>query len=99
MELYLQLLAAAAVVALAVVLTRRLTRLRSAFSAGRARRARWMDSVERLPLTPQHTLHLVRVRDRAVLVAAHSRGCQLLGSWPWEPEGGAGSPEGPPEER
>jgi len=85
MELVLQLLAAAAVVALAALITRRLpgSRLPAYF---RPRRGdRWMVAVERLALTPQHTLHLVRVRDRAVLVAAHRRGCQVLASLPWEP--------------
>ena len=85
MELVLRLLVAAAVVALAALVTRRLPgpRLPAVFRP--RRRDRWMVSVEQLALTPQHTLHLVRVRDRAVLVAAHRRGCQLLGSWPWEP--------------
>ncbi len=96
MGLYVQLLVAAAVVALAVFLTRRLPGSRFWRAVRPGGRGRWMASVERLSLTPQHTLHLVRVRDRAVLVAAHSRGCQLLGTWPWE-GGGAASAEGSPE--
>ena len=43
-----------------------------------------LEAVERLPLTAQHALHLVRVADRAVLVAVHSAGCTMLESRPWE---------------
>ena len=31
--------------------------------------------VERLALTPQHTLHIVRINGREVLVATHPQGC------------------------
>ena len=42
-----------------------------------------LEAVERLPLTAQHTLHLVRVADRAVLLAVHGAGCTVIerGSW------------------
>jgi len=93
MELLLRLLAAAAVVAVAALVTRRLPGSRLLAAVRPPRGGRWMVSVERLALTPQHTLHLVRVRDRAVLVAAHGRGCQVLGSWPWEPGGEGGATE------
>lgn len=43
-----------------------------------------LEAIERLPLTAQHALHLVRVADRAVLVAVHSGGCTMLESRPWE---------------
>ncbi|MGO9096568.1 MAG: flagellar biosynthetic protein FliO [Bryobacteraceae bacterium] len=39
-----------------------------------------LESLERLALSPQHTLHLVRVQDRALLIGAHSGGCTLLES-------------------
>ena len=39
---------------------------------------RLLQSIERLPLTPQHSLHLVRVEDRTVLVAVSPSGCSLL---------------------
>ena len=42
-----------------------------------------LEVVERLPLTAQHTLHLVRVADRALLVAVHTSGCSLIDSRPW----------------
>jgi flagellar biogenesis protein FliO len=48
-----------------------------------------LESLERLALSPQHTLHLVRVADRALLIGAHSGGCTLLESLPLA---GAGVP-------
>jgi hypothetical protein len=42
-----------------------------------------MKAVERLPLTPAHTLHLVRVADRAILIASSPAGCQVVESTPW----------------
>jgi len=41
-------------------------------------RERRLESLERLTLTPQHSLHLVRVGRQEVVVAAHPRGCALL---------------------
>jgi hypothetical protein len=37
-----------------------------------------MVSLERLVLTPQHTLHRVRVCGREILVATHPQGCTVL---------------------
>jgi len=39
---------------------------------------RQLESVDRLALTPQHALHLVRVAGRDVLIATHPQGCALL---------------------
>jgi flagellar biosynthetic protein FliO len=39
-----------------------------------------LESLDRLPLGPQHTLHLVRVGEKALLVAATPAGCALLDS-------------------
>ena len=50
----------------------------------RRRNGARMEAVERLPLTAQHALHLVRLADRALLVAVHGGGCTLLESRPWE---------------
>jgi flagellar biosynthetic protein FliO len=44
---------------------------------------RRLETVARLPLGPQQTLHLVRFGDKAWLVAAGSGGCTLLESLPW----------------
>jgi flagellar biogenesis protein FliO len=48
-----------------------------------ARRAarRRMECLERLPLGPQHTLHLVRLGERTMLVAASPAGCALVESF------------------
>jgi flagellar biogenesis protein FliO len=40
--------------------------------------ARRMQIVERLPLTAQHALHLVRVDGKVLLVASAPGGCTLL---------------------
>jgi len=37
-----------------------------------------MASLERLALTPHHTLHRVRVCGREILVATHPQGCTVL---------------------
>jgi flagellar biogenesis protein FliO len=51
-----------------------------------------MQSVERLGLGAQHSLHLVRVGEQAMLVASFPSGCALIASLPWrevEPAGEA----------
>jgi len=47
-----------------------------------ARAGRRMQSLERLPLSPQHSLHLVRVGERTLVVATSPGGCTLLDSDP-----------------
>ncbi len=39
---------------------------------------RRMQALERLPLTPQHSLHLVNVEGRTLLIAVSPGGCSLL---------------------
>lgn len=39
---------------------------------------RSMVAVERLALTPQHTLHIVRINGREVVVATHPQGCSVV---------------------
>jgi flagellar biogenesis protein FliO len=46
--------------------------------ARRSANARRMEVVERLPLTAQHALHLVRVSDRTVLIATAPSSCTIL---------------------
>ena len=48
------------------------------------RTGRRLESLERLPLGPQHVLHLVRFQDRALLVVASPGGCVLLEQAPME---------------
>jgi flagellar biogenesis protein FliO len=50
----------------------------------RKRKQARLESVERLSLSPQHSLHLVRMADRALLVAVHASGCSLLETRPWD---------------
>ncbi len=40
--------------------------------------ARSLTSVERISLTPQHSLHLVRVAGRELLLATHPHGCTVI---------------------
>jgi len=44
--------------------------------------ARQMHAIERLSLTPQHSLHLVSVGGRMLLVAASPGGCTVVESVP-----------------
>ncbi len=41
-------------------------------------RAKALATMERLALTPHHSLHLVRIQGREVVVATHPHGCTLL---------------------
>jgi flagellar biogenesis protein FliO len=47
---------------------------------GRGGNARRLEVLERVSLTPQHALHLVRVADRSVLIATAPSSCTLLDS-------------------
>jgi len=51
--------------------------LRYPWSAGQ-RSATSLQSVERVALTPQHSIHVVRVHGRELVVATHPQGCSLL---------------------
>ncbi len=46
--------------------------------ARRSGNGRRLEVLERLPLTAQHALHLVRVADRTVLIATAPSSCALL---------------------
>ena len=46
--------------------------------ARRSGKVRRMEVLERVPLTPHHALHLVRVSGRAVLIATAPSSCTLL---------------------
>ena len=48
-----------------------------------ARRAgRRLEILERLPLAPQHTLHLVRAGEQILVVGCSPGGCTVLEKWP-----------------
>ena len=40
---------------------------------------RQIEALDRLRLGPNHTLHLIRMGERRLLVATHGGGCTLLG--------------------
>jgi flagellar biogenesis protein FliO len=46
------------------------------------RPGRRMECLERMPLGPQHTLHLVKVGDTTLLLASAPGGCSLVRSFP-----------------
>jgi flagellar biogenesis protein FliO len=55
-----------------------------------------LQAVERLVLGPQHSLHLVRLAGRGLLVGTSPAGCAVLESFEWdslEPRLTAGTPE------
>jgi flagellar biogenesis protein FliO len=45
--------------------------------------AGFLSQVERLPLSATHSLHLVRMADRAILIASWPGGCQAIESSSW----------------
>jgi flagellar biogenesis protein FliO len=47
-------------------------------AVSRRRSRRKLELVERLPLGPQHSLHLVRLGETMLLVAASPGGCRLI---------------------
>jgi flagellar biogenesis protein FliO len=51
-------------------------------SRGGSGRQRTLKVTERLPLTPQHSLHLVDVGGRTVLIATSPGGCAILDRLP-----------------
>jgi flagellar biosynthetic protein FliO len=48
---------------------------------GKKSAGRRMECLERLPLGPQHTLHLVRVGETELLLALSPSGCSLVESF------------------
>ena len=52
------------------------SRRRRSDGAGFAR----LEVIDRLALTPQHSLHLVRLADRTLLIGLSPNGCELLES-------------------
>ena len=44
---------------------------------------RRLECVERLALGPQHSIHLIRLGGRGLLVTSSPSGCALMESFPW----------------
>jgi len=55
---------------------------RRGFAAAAPGRGRRMQTIDRLALGPQHSLHLVRVGESSLLVACSPSGCALLQTLP-----------------
>ena len=51
---------------------------RFGIKAAGAANGRQLQAIERLPLTSQHSLHLIRVYGRTVLIAVSPGGCSVL---------------------
>jgi|SRR5579863_4985947 len=49
----------------------------------RHRSARHLETIARLPLTQQHSVHLIRVSDHAIVLALSPTGCTLIERVPW----------------
>lgn len=67
---------------------------RRGFASVRPRRGerRLLETVDRLPLGPQHSLHLIRLGEQALVVACSPAGCSVVATRPWTDvasEGGA----------
>jgi flagellar biogenesis protein FliO len=89
MDLTRQLLGIAAVMALLIASLAWLRRrgLAKPMSGPWQRaRTRHLESLDRLSLTPQHSLHLVRMGGRAFLLGRSPAGVNLLASSDWRPE-------------
>ena len=83
MELIGQMTAVAGVLTLLVAVLWWLRRRGYAqLRVARPARGRRLERLERLALSPQHTLHLVRLGDTALLVAASPAGCSLIQALP-----------------
>lgn len=83
MDVLRQFLALALVFGL-LLLALHLLRRKNAAVGGRSTGLDELRSTAKLRLSPQHTLHLVTVRDREFAIAVHPAGVVLLGNWPRE---------------
>jgi len=52
------------------------------WAPGKKTGLRRLEALERLPLGPQHTLHLVRVGEAELLLSSSPAGCALVQSFP-----------------
>jgi flagellar biogenesis protein FliO len=57
--------------------------LAGSLPVARKTHSRRLESLERLPLGPQHTLHLVRIGGSALLISASPAGCALVHRANW----------------
>jgi flagellar biogenesis protein FliO len=86
MQQFGQLFAVAGVLMLlggSLYILRRKGIARFGFRTAAAAGGRQLQSIERLPLTSQHSLHLIRVYGRIVLIAVSPGGCSVLDGSAW----------------
>lgn len=76
---------AGAVLAVFLLLGAALWTLRQRGGIVRAGGSKSLRAIERIVLTPHHSVHLIRVRDRELLLATHPQGCSLLFEQTCEP--------------
>lgn len=96
MELIRQVLAVTGVLMLlaaSLYVLRRKGVARYALRLPRAAGGRNLEAVERLSLGPQHSLHLVRLAGRGLLVGVSPAGCTVLETMDWTAVSSARSPE------
>lgn len=58
--------------------------LRWSRPAGLKRSPPRLETIDRLALSPQHALHLVRASEQVLLIATHTAGCTMLAQLPAE---------------
>jgi flagellar biogenesis protein FliO len=93
MELIRQVLAVSTVLSLLVVTLWWLRRKGLVRHGAGGSRKGALQSVERLMLGPQHSLHLVRLAGRGLLVGTSPAGCTVLESFEWASRFPAGTAE------
>jgi flagellar biogenesis protein FliO len=98
METMHQVLAVSAILLLLAATLWWLRRKGLARCGARGPRSRDLQAVERVVLSPQHSLHLVRLAGRGLLVGISPAGCALLESFDW-PVPPSQLPAGRPEAR
>jgi len=62
----------------------------------RRKSVRHLEPIARLPLTPHHSVHLIRVSDHTVLLALSPSGCTVIERMPWNAATSAGVGETEP---
>mgnify|MGYP000076625669 CR=1 FL=1 len=97
MELWTRLAVAcgaAAIVAALLWALRRRHHVSFRLASAGGGRGRALSREERVLLTPHHSVHLVRVGARALIVAAFTGGCAVLDACSWEELQGGGKEGG-----
>lgn len=78
-----QMVSVAGVLALLAATLWWLRRRGLALALPRRANRRWLEAVERLPLSPQHSLHLIRLGGQALLLVCSPAGCTVVATRDW----------------